>query len=203
MRLRVGNLLRATVGFVLFLLLSLASCPASAAAFDESVRHGEAVAVPEFNYDETLTVSLRSGEATVRASAPGTDRSEDLGADHRDLDGIYGSSGDLSAPRATSWVDDAATSKVPSGWGAGRPNNKGVGTRWADPANPQANGIRIDQGNPASSLTTQQVDHVVVRSGGRVIGRDGNPISGSIRDNYEMAHIPLDEWLTWSTWNAP
>ena len=120
---------------------------------------------------------------------------------------IAGHGYDLSrsqvAPRTTSWLDDAATSKVPSGWGTGRPNKKGVGTRWVDPANPKTNGIRIDQGNPASPLTTQQVDHVVVRSGGEVIGRDGNPISGSIRDNYEMAHIPLDEWLTWSTWNAP
>ena len=55
----------------------------------------------------------------------------------------------------------------------------------------------------AAALEDVGLDHGVVRSGGRVIGRDGNPISGLIRENYEMAHIPLDEWFTWSTWNAP
>ena len=98
MRLRVGNLLRATVGLVLLLLLSLGSSPAPAAALDEFLRDGEAVAVPGFNYEDTLTVSFRSGEAAVRASAPGTDRSEDLGTDRRDLGGIYGSSGERVAP---------------------------------------------------------------------------------------------------------
>ncbi len=106
------------------------------------------------------------------------------------------------APRVTSWLDDAATAKVPDGWGPGRPNNSGVGTRWTDPTN-QGNGIRIDQGNPLNTQATQQVDHVVVRSGGEVLGRDGRPIVGSIKDNYDIAHIPLDEWLTWSSWNSP
>ncbi len=115
---------------------------------------------------------------------------------------IFDPNASLVAPRVTPWLDDAATAKVPSGWGPGRPNIKGVGTRWTDPAN-QGNGIRIDQGNPLSTQVSQQVDHVVVRSGGEVIGRDGRPIVGSIKDNYDMAHIPLDEWLTWSSWNSP
>ncbi len=115
---------------------------------------------------------------------------------------LYDSTSTFVAPRVTSWLDDAATAKVPDGWGPGRPNNSSVGTRWTDPTN-QGNGIRIDQGNPLNTQATQQVDHVVVRSGGEVLGRDGRPIVGSIKDNYDIAHIPLDEWLTWSSWNSP
>ena len=95
-----------------------------------------------------------------------------------------------------------AAGKVPSEWGAGSPTNKGVGTRWQDPANP-GNGIRIDQGNPANSQVTQQVDHVIVRSNGQVIGRSGAAIPGSIAENAAEAHIPLSEWLNWSSWNHP
>lgn len=43
---------------------------------------------------------------------------------------------------AGGWLDDAATAKVPSGWGPGAANKEGVGTRWTDPANP-GNGVRI------------------------------------------------------------
>jgi hypothetical protein len=95
----------------------------------------------------------------------------------------------------------AAARKVPSGWGSGTPTRKGGGTRWTDPKKP-GNGVRIDAGNPANSQVTQQVDHVVVRHNGQVIGRSGQPISGSIADNAGEAHIPLSEWLTWSSWNS-
>ena len=53
------------------------------------------------------------------------------------------------------------------------------------------------------TLRVQQVDHVVVRSGGKIIGRDGLPIAGRISDNYEAAHIPLSEYENWPTWNSP
>ena len=92
--------------------------------------------------------------------------------------------------------------KLPSNWGPGIPNKKGVGTRWFDPTAPKANGIRADQGWPEAHFQTQQVDHVIVRSGGKVIGPDGNPIPGRIDDNWE-AHIPLDDWLGWTTWDKP
>jgi hypothetical protein len=108
---------------------------------------------------------------------------------------------DGNAPKA--WgPGEAALGKVPSSWGAGSPNKKGVGLRWTDPKNP-GNGVRIDQGNPANPQATQQVDHVIVRRNGQVIGRNGQPISGSIADNAVEAHIPLSEWLTWRTWDAP
>jgi hypothetical protein len=103
---------------------------------------------------------------------------------------------------AGGWLDDAATAKVPSEWGPGAATKKGVGTRWTDPANP-GNGVRIDQGNPLNTQVTQQVDHVVVRYNGQVIGRNGQPISGSIAQNAEQAHIPLSEWQTWNSWFAP
>lgn len=51
------------------------------------------------------------------------------------------------------------------------PNKKGVGTRWFDPFNP-GKGVTIDHGIPDSPQLSQQVDHVVVRSGGKVIGRE-------------------------------
>ncbi|UAL30922.1 hypothetical protein K8W59_05345 [Nocardioides rotundus] len=95
-----------------------------------------------------------------------------------------------------------ARNKLPSSWGPGLPNSKKVGTRWFDPAAPKANGVRIDQGSPGSLYPSQQVDHVIVRSGGNVLGPDGLPITGSIKQN-PQAHIPLDDWLSWSSWNAP
>lgn len=97
-------------------------------------------------------------------------------------------------------IVDART-KLPSSWGPGSPNAKGVGTRWFDPAN-KGNGVRLDQGIPGSSFGSQQVDHVVVRSGGRILGPDGKPIVGSLSQN-PQAHIPLSEWRTWSSWSTP
>lgn len=97
-------------------------------------------------------------------------------------------------------VVDART-KLPGSWGPGVPNKKGVGTRWFDPSNP-GNGVRIDQGLPGSPQLSQQVDHVVVRGGGKVIGPDGKPIVGSLSDN-PQAHIPLTDWMSWSSWSAP
>lgn len=98
-------------------------------------------------------------------------------------------------------MPESVTNKFPSGWG-NKANKKGVGTRWQDPNNP-GNGVRIDQGNPNHSLPSQQVDHVIVRRDGQVIGRDGNPIQGSIKENAEQAHIPLSEYENWKSWNSP
>ncbi|WP_197031666.1 hypothetical protein [Bordetella petrii] len=97
-----------------------------------------------------------------------------------------------------------AQDKIPKDWGEGLPNRKGAGYRWQDPSNP-GNGVRIDQGNPLSTYPTQQVDHVVVRSNGRVLGRDGLPLpgTGSVKANPELSHIPLSEYEKWKTWNTP
>jgi hypothetical protein len=105
------------------------------------------------------------------------------------------------SPEAAGWSPDTG-GKLPEAWGKGRANKKGVGFRWQDPKN-QGNGVRIDEGNPNSSFPSQQVDHVIVRVNGRVIGRDGQPISGTINDDPTNAHIPLSEWQTWSTWDSP
>ncbi|MCB0668851.1 MAG: hypothetical protein KDC80_23670 [Saprospiraceae bacterium] len=93
------------------------------------------------------------------------------------------------------------TEKFPAEWGS-KANKKGVGTRWQDPKNP-GNGVRIDQGNPKHSLPSQQVDHVIVRRNGQVIGRDGNPIQSSIKDSAEQTHIPLSEYQNWKSWDSP
>lgn len=109
----------------------------------------------------------------------------------------------------SSMIDNASNEwkpprgKIPSGWGKGKPTRKGVGYRWVDPNNPDANGVRIDKGNPNNSQPTQQVDHVLVRKDGKVIGKDGRPIDGSVKDSAVEAHIPLQEWLRWRKWYEP
>ncbi len=104
--------------------------------------------------------------------------------------------------RNPSWfIPRTVTEKLPPDWHS-QPNAKKVGTRWSDPANP-GNGVRIDQGTPGHSMPSQRVDHVIVRRNGQVIGRDGKPISGSVRDDFENAHIPLNEYVNWSKWYAP
>ena len=108
-------------------------------------------------------------------------------------------------------ISEKARSKIPKSWGESKPNKKAgqsgrkekPGERWEDPENPKGNRIRIDKGDPDSPHPSQQVDHVVVQSNGRVIGRDGNPIGGSIRENPVQSHIPLSEWENWSSWNKP
>ncbi len=101
-----------------------------------------------------------------------------------------------------------ASSKVPKNWGNSQlskkfnQNPKKVGLRWQDPKN-KGNNIRIDKGDPSSRNLSQRVDHVVVARNGKVIARDGNPITGSIKANGEKAHIPLNEYITWKTWFAP
>lgn len=105
------------------------------------------------------------------------------------------------AAKALTPLEQGAT-KVPGEWGPGLANRDLGGTRWFDPAAPKANGIRIDEGVPNSSFPSQQVDHVIVRSGGRILGPDGKPIVGSLKQNPD-AHIPLSDWLNWTSWNAP
>ena len=90
--------------------------------------------------------------------------------------------------------------RIPANWT--RKNNKsGVGFRWVDPKN-EGNGIRIDKGNPNVSLPSQQVDHVVIRYGGKIRGPDGNPIKGPLSEN-PQAHIPLEEYRKWDNWYQP
>lgn len=104
---------------------------------------------------------------------------------------------------AMTWSDKvaAAQDKVPDGWAPGRPNSSATGTRWFGP-NPDTEGVRVDLGNPQHSWASQQVDHVIVRSDGKVLGPDGQPIVGSIKQN-PQAHIPLEDWLKWKSWNTP
>ncbi|MGI5206178.1 hypothetical protein ACQEU6_31980 [Spirillospora sp. CA-108201] len=109
-------------------------------------------------------------------------------------------------PKGGKWVDEMppaeALEKVPDKWGDGSPNKKGVGRRWTDPEN-RGNGIRIDEGDPNNPQPAQQVDHVVVRVNGKVIGRNGQPLEGSIKENWDQAHVPLSEWLKWDSWRSP
>lgn len=106
-----------------------------------------------------------------------------------------------AAPGSNWGVPESIKEKLPRDWES-KPNKKKVGQRWQDPNN-KGNGVRIDQGDPNSRYPSQQVDHVIVRKDGRVIGRDGKPIEGSIKDNAEQAHIPLSEYEKWGNWGEP
>lgn len=53
-----------------------------------------------------------------------------------------------------------------------------------------------------ASQRSQRVDHVVVQSGGQILGHDGKPIVGSLDAN-PQAHIPLSDWVKWTSWNTP
>ena len=106
---------------------------------------------------------------------------------------------------SSAWAQQTAKdaqSKVPSSWGNASATKKGEGVRWNDP-NSKGNSVRVDKGNPKSSNPSQQVDHVVINSGGRVIGRDGQPINGSIKNDPINAHVPYSDWKNWSDWNRP
>ena len=84
--------------------------------------------------------------------------------------------------------------KVPKSWGSA-PNKKKIGQRFWDPRNETGNTIRVDKGIPGHPLESQRVEHVRINCGGRVIGRAGQVLSDG--QNAE-AHIPLDDWLTWT-----
>ena len=135
------------------------------------------------------------GAGAIARDAAGPDRVTIMKA------GSGSGTGSGSNPADGSWLSQAARDKVPTEWGDGGPTTKGVGQRWTDPGN-QGNGIRIDRGNPNSPFLSQQEDHVVVRSGGRILDPDGKPITGTLAQN-PAAHIPLQDWLKWRSWNAP
>jgi filamentous hemagglutinin len=60
-------------------------------------------------------------------------------------------------------------------------------------------GVRIDPAR-ATGYPSQRVPHVVVRSNGRVIDRNGNPLPNAKSAD---AHIPLEEYKTWTRWDHP
>jgi hypothetical protein len=61
--------------------------------------------------------------------------------------------------------------------------------------------VRIDQGEPLSPHPLQQNDYVIIRSEGKGLGPDSQPIPGPINEN-PQAHIPLSDWLKWPGWNT-
>jgi hypothetical protein len=91
--------------------------------------------------------------------------------------------------------------QVPDNWDV-QLTRKGIGSRWTDP-NHRGNSVRVDLGDPYSPFPSQRVDHVIVQNNGRIIGRSGDPIEGSIKSNAVEAHIPLSEYMRWRSWDAP
>jgi RHS repeat-associated protein len=92
---------------------------------------------------------------------------------------------------------------IPESWGEGTRTRGGDGWRWHDPNN-KGNLVRIDEGNPALRNASQQVDHVRVDCGGKVIGPDGQPLKSAKGDvDGPLSHIPYRDWKTWRQWNQP
>ena len=99
--------------------------------------------------------------------------------------------------------------KIPSGWSGPnmtkkfKKNDSKQGFVWRAPKGQDS--VRIDRGDPNSQWGSQQVDHVIINSGGRVVGRGGQllPAGARIQDYPVEAHVPLSEWQTWRSWNAP
>ncbi|MFI8201300.1 hypothetical protein [Streptomyces sp. NPDC085937] len=99
--------------------------------------------------------------------------------------------------------------KIPGGWSGPdmtrkyRKDANKPGFVWRAPKGQDS--VRIDKGDPNSAHATQQVDHVVINSGGRTVGRNGVllPPNARIQDYPVEAHVPLSEWQTWRSWNAP
>lgn len=98
-----------------------------------------------------------------------------------------------------SQVNSTIQSKIPKQLGQSIPVDKGVGLRWNDN---KGNSIRIMRGNPSSQYIFQRRDYIRISSNGRTIGPDGKPRSGRANENPEV-HIPLEDWLTWKTWDRP
>lgn len=142
---------------------------------------------------------LATGAGMVAASVGGLG-AEAAGEDH--VEPVDPEQAEPAPAPELPWEDPAVQDKLPDDWGEGQATKKGVGHRWQDPNDP-GSGVRIDQGNPNNFQPTQQVDHVIVRDGGKVIGRDGEPISGWIKNNPDQSHIPLTEWKQWKSWNHP
>lgn len=99
--------------------------------------------------------------------------------------------------------------KIPSGWSGPnmtkqfKKNDSKQGFVWRAPRGQDS--VRIDRGDPNSQWGSQQVDHVIINSGGRIVGRGGQllPAGARIQDYPVEAHVPLSEWQTWRSWNAP
>lgn len=98
-------------------------------------------------------------------------------------------------------IKDEMNKKIPKDWVVDEAKKK-VGARYKDPNN-KGNSVRVDQGNPDSSNPSQQVDHVVVNSGGKIIGRYGDPLNVPLKDDPLNGHIPLSEYNNWGSWNHP
>jgi hypothetical protein len=97
---------------------------------------------------------------------------------------------------------DDVQAKIPSSWGEAKPAPSGEGWEWVDPENPR-NKVRVDPGNEKLPEGYKgREDHVHVESGGAALDENGETAPGS-NIHAPEAHIPLETYLEWETWNAP
>jgi hypothetical protein len=106
--------------------------------------------------------------------------------------------------KEANWDISKALNKVPENlWENAKRDfaDKGVGIKFYS----QKGGgdIRIMKGKP-DGKPKQQVDYVKVVSGGKVVLSDGRKISSKDHPNpswHPDAHIPVNEWKNWKTWD--
>jgi len=98
-------------------------------------------------------------------------------------------------------IDKSVENKLTQVLGKPYLSRDAKGLRWGDTKG--NNQVRIMKPNKDSEHTSQHVQYVQVRRGGKVIGRDQKEVKPTIeipepRENPE-AHIPYDEWINWLT----
>jgi hypothetical protein len=93
------------------------------------------------------------------------------------------------------WLPEEAYEKIPDEWGIGRTSANGRGWRWQRPGSQGGDSVRISR-EPNGDLTVQ------VRSNGRVLDGNGNPIEAPRPSKTSDAHIPYRVWRPWRTWHA-
>jgi hypothetical protein len=104
-------------------------------------------------------------------------------------------------------IDQNTLKKIPKELGGAKLSQDGRGLRWFDPKSKGKESVRIMKGDPSSVFPHQQKNYVQLRSGGKVVLKDGtkidNPVSGEELRKLKDAHIPYEEWIQWRNWDKP
>ena len=103
MRSRVVTLLRATVGFVVLVLVFLASSTASAATLEELLRDGQVAAVPDSSYDTPVDVASIPTVEPASSVRSIVDLADSILRPARPVGHAYDSSVSVVAPKRSTW----------------------------------------------------------------------------------------------------
>jgi hypothetical protein len=81
------------------------------------------------------------------------------------------------------------TKQIPEGWEA-KTANKGNGTKFLDPDNPNGNNVRVQGGNPDSPNPAQQEPYVKQMSNGKMVDVNGNQVDPKSAES----HLPKQDF---------